>query len=143
VTKLLIDNNIINKLLENIELFKKKRDRISYCVSAQIVEELANIPDSKKEDRIKLFISLAQIEAQFLLDSVMIWDISRFDLSKYGDGIVYNKILKESKNNIRDAIIADTAVSNDCILLTNDVDLYSRMKNFGYDVLNFDEFRTL
>ena len=50
-------------------------------------------------------------------------------------------ILNQNKSNIVDAVIATTAVANDCILITEDKKLYNKMKNFGYKVMNFAELQ--
>lgn len=139
--KILLDNNAIDFLFQNEEIFIKAKKNYQFFVSASVVEELANIPDEKKEKRIKLFISLCKLETTFLNDSCCIVGFARFGVSNLGEGKVYKEILKESKGNVRDAILADTAVSNGCVLLTDDKGLSERMRKHGYKVVNFEEFK--
>ena len=105
-----------------------------------MVGELAKIPDSKQNKRIALFITFSKLGATFIPDSCAIYGHSRYGCCKWGAGKVYHEILNDSKNNIEDAIIADTAVTNDCILLTNDSRFYNKMKRLNYNVMNFTEF---
>ena len=111
---LFLDNNSIDVINENIELFKQLDKLYKYCISPSVLEELANIPDNKKETRIKNLITLIEMQPKFIYDSVFIFGYSRLDCACLGDGRVYNEILNSSHNNVRDAIIADTAVNNNC-----------------------------
>lgn len=139
--KILIDNNTVDFILDNEDLFVKATSRYDFFVCTSVVEELASIPDSKKDKRIKLFITLSKFGATFINDSCFILGYARFGVSNLGEYKVYKEILNESKNNVRDAIIADTAVTNNCILLTGDTGLYKKMKNLNYRVINFEEFK--
>ena len=87
-----------------------------------------------------MFIAFSRFGATFINDSCLILGHSRWDVSNFGDGQVYKEILNPSLNNIDDSIIADTAVTNNCILLTNDTELYGKMKNLNYRAMNFQEF---
>lgn len=139
--KILIDNNTVDFILSNEELFVNAAEKYSFFVCTSVVEELAKIPDSKQNKRIRLFIALSKFGVTFINDSCFILGYARFGVSNLGEGKVYKEILNDSKNNIRDAIIADTAVANDCILLTSDISLYKKMKKLNYSVMNFEEFK--
>lgn len=102
-----------------------------------------NFVDYRKKLGIKNLLLLARLEAKFILDSVTVADYSRVDNCTLGDGIVYDQILNENKSNIRDAILADTAVNNGLTLLTNDVRLYDKMKKYSYNVLNVNELKIM
>lgn len=97
----------------------------------------------KKATRIINMIRLASLRAKLIPTSVVISNYSRLDMARMGNGIVYNQMLNESKNNIKDAIIADTAVTESCTLITEDVELYKKMKRHSYSVMNITEFLTL
>ena len=141
--KILIDNNSVDFILENEETFIKATKKYSFYICTSVVEELANIPDTKQNKRVSLFISLCKFGATFINDSCFVLGYARFGVSNLGEGKVYKEILNESKNNVRDSIIADTAVTNQCILLTNDSNLYKKMKKLNYQVMNFTEFKEI
>ena len=138
--KILIDCNCIDFLLTNEKDFMEKKNEYQYFVSSSVVEEIATIPDDKKNRRIALFLALCKIGANFLNDSCFVFGKARFGFSNLGEGKVYSEALNESHNNTRDSIIADTAVTNDCILLTNDSKFCKKMKRLGYAALSFEEF---
>lgn len=141
--KLFLDNNSIDVIYENNKLFEKLKKIFIYCISPSVLEELANIPDNKKEKRIKNLITLIELQPKFIYDSVFILDYSRLDCACLGDGKVYNEILNNSHNNVRDAIVADTAINNKCILFTEDVRFYNKMKKRGYDCVNLIDLKKM
>lgn len=140
--KILFDNNAIDTVLKNSDLYKSLIHKYEFYVCTTVIEELANISDNEKEKRIKLFISFAKMEMKFISDSVFILDHSRLDCACLGNGVVYNQVLNKNKSNIKDAIIADTAVTRDCILLTEDKKLYKKMKSLNYKVITLEELET-
>lgn len=64
---------------------------------------------------------LADLRAHLVPTSVSVLGEARLGYTRLGDGSVYHKILNDSKNNISDAIITDTAVKEGCILITEDI----------------------
>lgn len=142
--RVLIDNNCIDTLGVFSDIYKHLTSQYEFCVSSIIVEELASIPDDKMEKRIKTFIALSKAEVKFVLDAIKIYGVTRYDCCRYADEKtrkVYHEILNESGNNVKDAIIAATAAYENCILLTNDKELYKKMKEHGYAVMSFDELK--
>lgn len=71
-------------------------------------------------------IRLASLRAKLITTSVVISNYSRLDMARIGNGIVYNQILNESKNNIKDFIIAYTSVPKSCTLITEDAEIYKK-----------------
>lgn len=137
--KILLDNNaidLVQKHWDNIEPLKEKHN---FFISPSCLEELANMPDQKIENRIKNLIYLVELSPTFLLDSVFVFGYSRLGCACFGKCEIYYKILNQSKSNIRDAILADTAYTNECYLLTNDKTLYNKMKSLNLKVITFEE----
>ena len=84
---------------------------------------------------------LAELRAKLVPISLLILNgRARLGYVRLGSGEVYRKIVKSNGSNTDDAVIADTAVSEGCTLITEDKDLYTRMKNNGYDVMYLDDF---
>lgn len=65
---------------------------------------------------------------------------ARLGYTRLGEGVVYKSILKENGSNADDAMIADTAVFEGCTLITEDRELYMKMKSQNYDVMSLSEF---
>ena len=64
----------------------------------------------------------------------------KYGLAKYGgDKDAFNKILKTTRSNINDALIASSAISHEYILATDDNELRRKMKNNNYEVMTYSE----
>ena len=83
---------------------------------------------------------LADLRAKLIPTTITVLGISRFGYTCLGEGKVYNLILNKNHSNVKDAIIADTSVGEDCTLVTEDTDFYNKMKSNGYKVLKFNDF---
>ena len=142
--KLLLDTNIINGLVEKPELpglfnsLKEFADaEIFVCYS--IVEEISAIPDLYIEKRKNILSSLFKLEPKIIYDGVAILGETTCGTAVVSEGEVFQRIVNDSRNNLKDAIIAETAVNNNLTLVTNDIDLYNKMKANNYDVVNTEE----
>lgn len=138
----MFDSNVFDRLPEIIHQIKKSTEtQYEYYITTIQVEELCEIPDSKKDIRARNILMLADLRAKLVPISLFILNgRARLGYARFGDGIVYNKILKNNNGNIDDAVIADTAVYEGCTLITEDKELHSRMTNNGYDVMYLTEF---
>ena len=144
--KLLLDNCVINKLYEDNSTFLllkelKEFADAEFFICYSIVEEVASTPDDKKEKRIVMLDKLFFLEPKIMNDNPAVFGRTRFDASVLSDGEVYRQILELNKDGIRDAIHAQTAVSNELTLVTEDKRLYNAMKSLGYCVYNLIELR--
>lgn len=138
MTKLLLDNCVVNNLVESEEVFAILSElvelgncKVFVCYS--VIEEFSKIPDSEK--RAKALMRLFSLLPQTVYDSAGVVGYSRVGTCFPSDGEIYEQILKESRNNVRDAIIAETAVRDGMVLVTSDNDLYKLMKSHGYNVV--------
>ena len=140
--RILIDNTCLDTMCTNEEMYRDLSKMYEFCISSTIVEELACIPDEKKEKRIQTFIAFSKAQVKFVSDVVGVIGTSRIGCFRLPDETaiqVYEAILNESKSNKKDAIIAATAVQENCTLLTNDKKSYLKMKDNKFPVMNFDE----
>lgn len=137
----MFDSNIFDRLPEIIPKIKNSAEKqYEYYITTVQIEELCKIPDDKMETRIRNIITLTELRAKLVPTSISVLGKARLGYARLGYGEVYNKILNGHKNNIEDAIIADTAVYEGCTLVTEDKDLYNRMQKNGYEVMYFSEF---
>ena len=136
--KIMFDSNIFDKLPTFIDQIKSSTTIYEYYITTIQVEELCDIPDIEK--RKTNILMLADLRAKLIPNSVCVLGHSRLGYSRLGEGDVYNLIINENKSNIKDAIIADTAVKEGCTLITEDKRFYNKMKSNGFAVLKFDDF---
>jgi rRNA-processing protein FCF1 len=140
--KIMFDSNVFDKLPQIISKIKESAEnQYEYYITTIQVEELCEIPDEKKEKRVTNILMLADLRAKLVPISVFVLNgRARIGYARLGNGEVYHKILKENKSNSDDAIIADTAVFEGCTLITEDKELYSRMKRNSYSVMYLSDF---
>lgn len=139
--KIMFDTNIFDKLGTFIGDIKNTTNNFEYYVTTIQIEESCEIPDSKIETRKINILRLAELRAKMVPISVFVLNgRSRLGYARLGEGVVYKSILKENGSNADDAIIADTAVFEGCTLITDDKELYTKMKSQQYDVMSLSEF---
>lgn len=143
--RILFDNNEISFIANNIDFFKKLKNEYELCISKTVVRELAAIPDKNIEFRKQIFVDFSDLEFKFLPDSCFVLN-GGFTLdgrSNMGNCEVYNKIININGDNINDAVIADTAVTHKCILLTEDKELLKKMAHNNYVALSLSKLKEL
>lgn len=141
--KIMFDTNIFDKLPSIINKIKNSTDKYEYYVTTIQVEELCEIPDDKISKRKSNILMLADLRAKLVPISLSILNgRAQLGYARLGDGKVYYSMLNGNKSNTDDAIIADTAVSEGCTLITNDKAFYNKMKSNNYDVMTLEELIT-
>jgi predicted nucleic acid-binding protein len=126
--KYVVDTNIVNWLVDGrIEKAALPGDGEFVATHVQI-DEINKTSD--EERRARLFLTLASSLSGLLPTETTVADVSRFDFSKLGDGVLYMAIRAKldamngrRPSNIRDALIAEVAIVNKHTLLTADRDL--------------------
>lgn len=138
----MFDSNVFDRLPQIIEKIKNFAETQYECYITTIqVEELCEIPDCKIEIRVRNILSLADVGAKLVPISVFVLNgRARLGYARSGNGEVYHKILNKNKSNTEDAVIADTAVTEECTVITEDKDLYSRMTKHGYNAIYLSDF---
>lgn len=106
------------------------------------LDEINNTKNSER--RARLLIAQAVLHPQLVLTETLVWDVSRWDLAKWGTRGLYEKLRAEmdslngaKPNNVHDALIAETAIANGYVLVTADNDLRKVSENNGAKVLFF------
>lgn len=136
--RIMFDSNIFNHLEEIRKYIVPVADKYDFYVSSVQIEELCAAKD--KETLIRLVLGLAEIRAKIVPTACAILGEMRLDYCRLGEAEVYKTILKKTKSNTKDAIIADTAVFEDCTLITEDEDLFRKMRKNGFAVMKLKEF---
>jgi hypothetical protein len=158
----MFDTNVFGKILKNQMSQSLLTNKHEYFVTHIQNDELNAAPLGVKNKLLTVFQGIPQqlipTETAIIGDSeiafidgseTVIIDGSRIGMAKIGDGQLYNLILSElskkkpcaSKNNRKDALIGETAIKNEIILVTEDRALLDSAKRHGGRVMSFDTFQ--
>ena len=135
----MFDTNAFDNLYEAKLNYEQIRDKYEVYITTIQKAEMLNIPDSKKEKREKLLAIISLLSAK-TVPTPFTWNHIDFSHLSFSSEPSYWTILKQTKSNKHDALIAATAVHNGCILVTDDTDLLKRMKRINRPVFTFAEF---
>jgi rRNA-processing protein FCF1 len=155
-----LDNSI------NVSILKIKGD--CYVTHIQLDELAATRDENLKNKLLKIF---EQVVTSEVLTESMVWDVSkwnkgkwsgdhvptesfvlgvsRLNQSKLGNGGIYDQIkdeletLRSKKNNIQDSLIAETAMKNGYILVTDDKNLLTVINKIGGAAVTLQDFQKL
>ncbi|MFQ5483503.1 MAG: hypothetical protein ACE5ER_12190 [Nitrospinaceae bacterium] len=140
----MVDTNIFNKLLDgkfDIQIFRG--EDLQFFTTHIQRDEIERTPDESR--RKKLLNIFHEISSSLPTESGL-WDVSKWDEAKWPkDDLVSNILVgldrsKKKKNNKHDALIADTAIKNQMILLTEDGTLFDVTKQLGGNVERLEDF---
>ena len=143
--KIMFDSNAFSSLLSShidwTNFFSKCEDKYEFYVTALQIEELSEIPDSKKETRIQHMLCLCQMRAK-MVPNILVLGYGRLGLSIFADenDTTYENLLFESRSNVKDAMIGEAAKREGCTLVTDDTKFISKLHKAGISTITFDEF---
>lgn len=141
--KYMFDTNIFDDIVNgklgiaDIGRYKNFKKAEIYVTHIQIDE---NNKCSDVDKRARLNIFMVKIRPILIPTSSCAFDRSRFDESKFGDGIIFNKIKKGNIKHVEDALIGETAIKEGIILVTNDRRLKKIVIELGGNALFLNEF---
>jgi len=156
----MFDTNIFNKLLdENFDL-SQLDDQGNFFTTHIQQDEMDAAPKADRKEKLReIFkeVSSQNTDPNSYIPKVgdhnfrtnsCVSDISRVNAAKLGDGITYLKLLSlldadkpnQHDNNIKDALIGETALKSGLTLVTNDDSLLTRIKELGGNAITFGEF---
>jgi predicted nucleic acid-binding protein len=139
--KYMLDTNVFNHVVEGKRPLETLMGRNLYATHVQI-DELEKAPPEKRADLLALFKSVG---TQTIPTSTSLWGISKLGLCNLSsDPELFQSLLerikeldrkagkrKKCENQSKDALIAETAIKNDLILVTNDKNLTKAAREKG------------
>ena len=133
MSKLMLDTNVFNQIAKgglNAGVFNKHE---VFGTHVQL-DEIDRTNDETLRTGLKSTFT-AIIDTR-LATSSMVWDVSRWDGSNWSDGKIYSqlhqrlieldgnkKVNAKTPNQFADVLIAETAINNNLVLVTNDENL--------------------
>lgn len=142
MNRYLLDTSALNAI-DNETLLAINGSIHQYFVTHIQKDELGKTKDDLR--RSALFALYKKVRKISIATDSLVLGVSRLDQAKLGQSDLYNQIkneldkFKRKKNNIEDALIAETAIINDLILVSNDKNLLIVTRNFGGTAITFIE----
>lgn len=141
--KYIFDTNIFDDIVDGIlkvsDIVKYKNyKKVEIYVTHIQIDEINKCSDEDKRARLNIF--MVKIRPILIPTSSCVYDISRYDESKYGNGNILDKIKKGNIDHVEDALIGETAIKEGIILVTNDRRLKNIVIELGGNALFLNEF---
>ena len=144
VIGVMFDTNSFDKILTGeipLDLIKRSINKgYRYFVTHIQIDELSNTPDTKKDKRAQLILFLSAVAPSLIPSESFVLGYSRLGFAKLGTAGYYEKLLNENKTNIKDAIIGETAIKNNFILITEDKNFIKKMESLGGIILTPENY---
>jgi predicted nucleic acid-binding protein len=142
----MLDTNVFNRALDgDLDPVYLTHRGLLYATHVQLNELQATKRPEKLRQLLQVFHTVDQ---EILPTAAAVFGVSEWGGAEYGDandcyaGMLQrlNQINGGKKNNMQDALIAATAMQRKLILVTDDKDLTTVLKEFGGCAESFDEF---
>ena len=141
----MLDTNIFNRILDdNLDLEKFNKPHKPLFATHVQKDEINKTPDVNRRNNL---LSIFEIADDSIPTESALWGQSKWGKAKWAADDLVEQILKElnkkkrKKNNPKDALIADTAIKNNYILVTEDGDLYDVVTEvFNGSAKKLDDF---
>jgi rRNA-processing protein FCF1 len=141
-TKYVVDTCVFNWLTDSLVEKNALPSDGGFAITHIQMDEINKTKD--EERRARLLLTQASLHCKLLPTQTVVFDVSRIDHAKMGDGKLFTSLRSElnilngkKKNNVRDALIAEVAIANGFTLLTADEDLKSATEKYGGKVIFF------
>lgn len=142
MVKVMFDTNVFNHLVDGeIESSDLPKDWEPIITHVQRDELAATRNDERRK---ALQEKLFEVAPETVLTETAVWGVWRWGEAKWATSAsryteVYAKLerLRAKSNNAADAVIADTCLQNDCMLVTNDGPLKAVTIDCGGKVSDF------
>lgn len=140
----MFDSNAFDALVEgriSLNLIQKSKEKsYEYHITHIQTDEIADIPDSKKDKRKLMILFLTSVKPDVIPTETFVLDHSRLDFGKLGNGEIYKQLVKEDNSNINDALIGETSINNNFLLITDDKELRNKVNSLGSTSKKISEF---
>lgn len=141
----MFDTNIFNAILDRKIDISQFSSKASYFVTHIQFDELQKT--TKDERRNKLIQTFTQVAPKSMPTESFALGISRLGFAKLSDGQLITRLLehldslnRSKDNNEQDVLIAETAITNNLVLVTNDKDLRDTIRAFQGRAVSLQEF---
>lgn len=139
----IFDSNVFDDIVkgklkyDDLINYKNKKEVKFYITHIQN-DEIQCCRDEEKRKKLSLF--MLKIQPLVIPTETLVLGTSRLGEAKLGNGDIYKEIKGENIKHSEDALIGETAIKNNLILITNDKRLKSKVEILGGISLFVDSF---
>ena len=138
--QLMFDSNIFDDLVSGklpLDLFGSTNIKI-YVTHIQI-DEINKCEEIDK--RARLFLLMVELKSEKRATESFILGTSRLGSAKLGDSNIIETLRAGNLKYTNDALIGETAIKNNLVLITNDSNFRKKVENLGGVVMNVQELK--
>ncbi len=142
--KIIFDSNIYDLIADgslNINMLSERKEDFEFYITHIQTDEISKCPIEDK--RARLFLFTTKVSPLVVPTESVIWGVSRFGESKFGDGKIIEEIRKENLKHTKDALIGEVAIKNKFILVTEDNRLKNKVNSLEGKAINLNEFKEM
>jgi predicted nucleic acid-binding protein len=137
----MFDTNIFDAILDDRIEISQLPKKVDYFVTHIQLDEIEAINKPEKMERKKQLLKLfKEIKKEEVATESFVFDVSRLDKAKLSDGTLLEELRKGNLKNTEDALIGETAIKNNLILVTNENKFLKKVKALGGQAINFKQF---
>lgn len=140
--KLIFDSNIYDLIANgslSINLISGKKEGFEFYITHVQTDEINKCSDEDK--RARLFLFITKLSPIVIPTESFILDKSRLGEARLGDAKILEQIRKENLKHTGDALIGETAIKNNLILITEDIRLKNKVISLHGKAINLEEFK--
>lgn len=140
--KVIFDSNIYDLIADgslDINLLFVKKDDFEFYITHIQIDEINKCPDEDK--RARLFLFKSKLSPIVIPTESFILGTSRLGEARLGDGEILEEIRKENLKHTEDALIGETAIKKNLLLVTEDNKLKNNVISLNGKALNLEEFK--
>ena len=140
--RIMFDTNAFDKINASSEDLSRivASNKYEFFITSIQVEEISNIPDSRKEQRTSNLLTLCKIRAHLLFVPAVVGHARLGFCVVSGSDDLYFDLLKQTHSNVNDAMIGSTAKRENCTVVTDDIDFSKRLRNHAVSTMTYEQF---
>jgi len=140
--RVIFDSNIYDLIANenlNINLLSAKKEDFEFYITHIQTDEINKCSDEDK--RARLFLFITKLSPVVIPTESFILDKSRLGEARLGDAKILEEIRKENLKHTEDALIGETAIKNNLILVTEDNRLKNKVNSLNGKAISLREFK--
>ena len=142
--KIIFDTNIFRKILDGLIDIKNiisNKNKFEYVVTHIQKDEIEQCKDIIIKE--KLLSIFKEVDSKQIPTESIILGVSRLGMSKFSDGVLFEKLRKSNLKHTEDALIGETAIKNNLVLVSEDRKFRNRVNKESGNAINLNEFEDM